>query len=83
MLKIESIKDKFYTGNFINIYKIFFIETRPCLTNPCMHGGRCIDSFSGFHWSFGPMQFYCVCKSPFKGLNCERKLNYFYHCDGV
>ena len=53
------------------------IETRPCLTNPCMHGGRCIDSFSGFHWSFGPMQYYCVCKRPFKGLNCERKSGLF------
>ena len=43
------------------------------MTNPCLHGGKCIDAYSGFQWSFGPLQYYCLCKPPYKGIRCEGK----------
>ena len=43
------------------------------MTNPCLHDGKCIDAYSGFQWSFGPLQYYCLCKPPYKGIRCEGK----------
>ncbi|XP_065651772.1 uncharacterized protein LOC100210853 isoform X3 [Hydra vulgaris] len=46
-------------------------DVSPCRMNPCKNGARCIDAMSGFRWTLKPMQYFCDCKSPFKGAHCE------------
>ena len=38
------------------------IDINECASQPCKHGGRCVDRPDGFH---------CVCAAGFSGVHCE------------
>ncbi|XP_019963642.2 neurocan core protein-like [Paralichthys olivaceus] len=38
------------------------IEVEPCVTNPCLHGGKCLPQGTGYS---------CYCPQGFTGENCE------------
>ena len=57
---------------------IYFVSSvpNPCVTNPCLHGGTCIDTFSkytGFprDWDVGYLHYYCMCPQGYSGPKCE------------
>ncbi|VDM35149.1 unnamed protein product [Hydatigera taeniaeformis] len=42
-------------------------KCNPCVTNPCLNGGRC-EAISG-------VEFKCTCEMPFYGDRCEKKVD--------
>ncbi|XP_031565636.1 adhesive plaque matrix protein 2-like, partial [Actinia tenebrosa] len=48
----------------------------PCVTNPCLHAGTCIDSFSEYSgfpadWNTRHLHYVCVCPPGYFGPKCE------------
>ena len=41
---------------------IMFADIDNCLTNPCLHGGNCIDGLNNFT---------CQCQYGYAGVRCE------------
>lgn len=58
---------------------LFSTVPNPCVTNPCLHDGTCIDTFSkytGFpmDWDIGYLHYYCMCLPEYSGQKCEGTL---------
>ena len=54
------------------------VVPHPCHIRPCLNGGLCVDSFSGYNgypstWNHGSLHYLCICRPGFTGLNCESK----------
>lgn len=47
---------------FINQYLLFYKEMDHCHPNPCLHGGECEQSETGY---------LCKCIQQYQGTNCE------------
>ncbi|TWW57719.1 Neurocan core protein 245 kDa early postnatal core glycoprotein [Takifugu flavidus] len=41
---------------------VFAVEKNPCQTNPCLHGGSCLQEGDGYS---------CYCPQGFSGESCE------------
>lgn len=60
----------------INSHLSTLLVPNPCVTNPCLHGGRCIDTFSEYtnfpkDWDIGFLHYYCACPPDYTGQKCE------------
>ena len=58
---------------------IFVLVPHPCYNRPCLNGGICIDSYSGYSsypdkWNHGFLHYLCICQAGFTGSNCEGKI---------
>lgn len=56
-----------------------FAVPHPCYNRPCLNGGVCIDSYSGYNaypdkWNHGFLHYLCICQAGFSGSNCEGKM---------
>ncbi|KAM7410215.1 hypothetical protein PAMA_001591 [Pampus argenteus] len=47
------------------------VEHNPCQTNPCLHGGSCLQEGDGYS---------CYCPQGFSGESCEIALRVLYSC---
>lgn len=55
------------------------VVPHPCYNRPCLNGGICIDSYSGYSaypdkWNHGFLHYLCICQAGFTGSNCEGKI---------
>lgn len=60
----------------INSHLSTLLVPNPCVTNPCLHGGKCIDTFSKYtnfpkDWDIGFLHYYCACPPDYTGQKCE------------
>ena len=60
----------------------------PCHVRPCLNGGVCIDSYSGYnsypeHWDHGFLHYLCLCQSGFIGPNCEGADSVLFYHTGI
>ncbi|KAM4605289.1 neurocan core protein-like [Polymixia lowei] len=55
----EGIRGRF---NFSTTTLVPAVEVEPCVTNPCLHGGKCLPQGKGYS---------CYCPQGYAGENCE------------
>lgn len=81
MTILRGILSRIVTGlvnhiSQINSHLSTLLVPNPCVTNPCLHGGRCIDTFSKYtnfpkDWDIGFLHYYCACPPDYTGQKCE------------
>uniref|UniRef100_A0A8C7ZW15 Neurocan b n=1 Tax=Oryzias sinensis TaxID=183150 RepID=A0A8C7ZW15_9TELE len=59
---VHTVTPNSTANNATRLYDAYCYRVDPCVTNPCLHGGKCLPQRTGYS---------CYCPQGFAGENCE------------